>query len=161
MSVYFDPAIVLGDYVLVGWSEADIHREEQLLLRERDSQDRRNRILRAKQEASTAIISGLAFLICTPGVVFLGAVIFSWLYIAAALLGAIGLGCFAYGLAQYQVSRGRPILFEQIGTSVTFAGLATLAVSASGVAWLTPSVWAWGAALASVAIMAWIRQQRS
>ena len=154
--VYFDPAVTIGDYVLVGWSEADIHREEQAQLVEQQRAATDYRRIRARRESWMASITGLAFLVCTPGVAFVGAVFSAWIYLPATGLGLLGLGCLGYGLYQSHVSKDKPINYEWICTLLVLAGFSSILVSALGVALLSPSIVAWAFALVSFVVVAYI-----
>lgn len=155
--VYFDPAVTVGDYVLIGWGEADIHREKQTQLRELDAAQVIAKLARTKQEKLTAGISGAVLLSLAATVAFFGAVTTPWIYLAAGSLGILGLFCLGYGLCQWQASLGRAPNLKVTSTLLAIAGCVTLTVAGGGVALLSPSIWAWGitAAALGLTVCAW------
>lgn len=155
--VYFDPAVTFGNYVLAGWSDADIHRENQLRLREWDAARADALLARRKQEKWTAGITGGVFMACATIVAFVAAVTTPWMYLAAGSLGLLGLSCLGYGLFQWQLSRGRSPSLELTSTILAMEGGLTLAIAAGGAALLAPSLLAWAIAAFGIglAIVAW------
>lgn len=155
--VYFDPAVTLGNYVLAGWSDMDIHREEQLRFREWEALRADALLARRKQETWAAGITGGAFMAGATITAFFAAVSNPWMYLASGTLGLLGLSCLGYGLFQWQLSRGVKANLKQTSTILAIEGGLTLAVAACGVALLAPSPAAWVIAAAGfgLAIVAW------
>lgn len=115
---YFDPALVLGHYVLAGWDETEQQAE---LARRRQSADRRAAWGAAAEQFLAAIVASLAALVLivisirTPGLMPIG------------IPGWLGL----LGLAAFQLRRG----LQSVGTirGVTVSGPLLTAAFATGI----------------------------
>lgn len=144
--VFYDPAVTLGNYVLAGWSDADIHREEQLRLRELNAARAQGKLRNAEWEKITASLVGVVFLSFAVTVAFFAAVTSPWLFLAAGGVWLIGLVCTGYGVWQWQVAKERIPTFAVMCVLLALTAGVTLTIGGLGVALLAPSLSAWGVA---------------